>query len=502
MKKIFTLLSIIILSFALFGCASEKEISPEKLNEEISSFIIKCKEDGTLTKLEEFWLSGDVKKVDLDSLDGKNGTIKWGAENYKPFHFVVEDGHGGYTVELLYLFAKEYGYKIEVINYDSPNSIVAAIKAGKCDIGGASSSITEERSKAVNFTESHYTNIVYTYVLSNSNLSLNYENATLGVLAGTINYKRCTDLFPNASTVKEFVSDVDALIALRSHKIDAYVGDASSFTLVKAGYDDVVEDKELDSSDKYAFMYQKESNISFVDQIKESFTKTFIDEDRYKLFIEGVKNTLSIELFSIICGSLFGYLLFILFINLKKVVGPLIKICDFILSVTPTIVLLMIIYYIIFGKSSLSAEIVSVLTFTLMFGFTSFNNINNAIKTIDHGQYEASIDIGYSKPKMYEKIIMPQSLSVFMPNYKSSLINLIKATSIVGYISVMDITKIGDLIRGNTFEPYFPLFATALIYFLITFITIMIVNIIFKFMMPSKAKSIRYLKGVEIHDWN
>ena len=64
-------------------------------------------------------------------------------------------------------------------------------------------------------------------------------------------------------------------------------------------------------------------------------------------------------------------------------------------------------------------------------------------------------------------------------NYEN-IINLLKATSIVGYISVMDLTKMGDVIRSATFEAFFPLFAVALIYFGITAILLTIMRFIQK----------------------
>jgi polar amino acid transport system substrate-binding protein len=45
---------------------------------------------------------------------------------------------------------------------------------------------------------------------------------------------------------------------------------------------------------------------------------------------------------------------------------------------------------------------------------------------------------------------------------------LIKATAVVGYIAVNDLTKMGDIIRSNTYEAFFPLIAVAAIYFMIT----------------------------------
>ena len=44
---------------------------------------------------------------------------------------------------------------------------------------------------------------------------------------------------------------------------------------------------------------------------------------------------------------------------------------------------------------------------------------------------------------------------------------MVKMTSVVGYIAVEDLTKVSDIIRSRTLEPFFPLIATAVLYFLV-----------------------------------
>ena len=55
-------------------------------------------------------------------------------------------------------------------------------------------------------------------------------------------------------------------------------------------------------------------------------------------------------------------------------------------------------------------------------------------------------------------------------------IALIKETSIVGYIAVADLTKMSDIVRNRTYEAFFPLISTALIYFAITGLLIALVK--------------------------
>ena len=63
-----------------------------------------------------------------------------------------------------------------------------------------------------------------------------------------------------------------------------------------------------------------------------------------------------------------------------------------------------------------------------------------------------------------------------MPAYKSSITDIIKATAIVGYVAVQDLTKMGDLIRSRTLEAFFPLIAVAVIYFVLAAVLTAIVK--------------------------
>ena len=83
---------------------------------------------------------------------------------------------------------------------------------------------------------------------------------------------------------------------------------------------------------------------------------------------------------------------------------------------------------------------------------------------------EAAYALGYTRNKAFFKIILPQALKVFAPTYTGEVVGLIKATSVVGYIAVNDLTKVGDIIRSNTYEAFFPLIAVAIIYFIITWV--------------------------------
>ena len=137
---------------------------------------------------------------------------------------------------------------------------------------------------------------------------------------------------------------------------------------------------------------------------------------------------------------------------------------------TPILVLLMIFFYVIFASTGLSASIVAIITFALNMGAYSSEIFRTAIESVDKGQGEASAAMGFSKLQTFVYIVFPQAVRRIIPVYKGEVISLLKMTSVVGYIAVVDLTKASDIIRSRTFDAFFPLIVVAVIYFLLAWL--------------------------------
>ena len=94
----------------------------------------------------------------------------------------------------------------------------------------------------------------------------------------------------------------------------------------------------------------------------------------------------------------------------------------------------------------------------------------SAIEGSDRGQTEAGVALGFTRLQTFRYIILPQAVRTVMPVYKGELISLLKTTSIVGYIAVVDLTKASDIIRARTFDAFFPLLLVAAIYFVVAWL--------------------------------
>ena len=238
----------------------------------------------------------------------------------------------------------------------------------------------------------------------------------------------------------------------------------------------------------------------FWDGIAASFHKTFIREGRWRLFVEGVVTTLLITLFSILCGTLLGFAVFMLCRNGNPAANLVTRFCLWLVQGMPMVVLLMILYYVIFGSVAISGVAVAVIGFTLTFGAAVFGLLKMGVGAVDNGQYEAAYALGYSNLRTFFRIILPQALPHVLPAYRGEIVGLIKATAIVGYIAVQDLTKMGDVVRSRTYEAFFPLIAVTVIYFVLEGLIGFLVSRISVNFNPKRRKPADILKGVKTDD--
>lgn len=235
----------------------------------------------------------------------------------------------------------------------------------------------------------------------------------------------------------------------------------------------------------------------FFATIKNSFYKTFIQESRWKLFAQGILTTMLVALLSVVCGTLLAYVIFLLYYKNKTAVNKVINGYCELVEKTPAVVILMILYYIVFGRLDISATFVAALGLSMKFSVRVFGLLRIGAGAIDKGQTEAALALSYSDKKAFTKIVLPQAIMHVIAGYKSSIVNLIEETAVVGYIAVQDLTKISDIIRSRTYEAFFPLIVSALFYVLVAVLLITIVKNIEIKIDPRKRKEEDILKGIE-----
>ena len=204
--------------------------------------------------------------------------------------------------------------------------------------------------------------------------------------------------------------------------------------------------------------------------ITESFYNNFIVENRYMHIVDGLKTTLIITLFAVLLGTLLSGGICWMRMNRRKWLRGIATVYIDIMRGTPILVMLMIMYYVILAPVNASGVLVAILTFALNTAAYISEMLRTSIEGIDSGQTEAGLSLGLTKTQAFFYIVLPQAVRNMIPVYQGEVISLLKSTSIVGYIAVMDMTKASDIIRARTFDAFLPLILVAVIYFIIAWL--------------------------------
>jgi len=176
------------------------------------------------------------------------------------------------------------------------------------------------------------------------------------------------------------------------------------------------------------------------------------------------------------------------------------RFCVWLVQGMPMVVLLMVLYYIVFGSVALSGIAVAVIGFTLTFGAAVFGLMKMGVGMIDIGQYEAAYALGHSNRRTFFRVILPQAIPHVLPAYRGEIVGLLKATAVVGYIAVQDLTKMGDIVRSRTYEAFFPLIAVTVIYFVLEGLMNVLIGRLQVLFDPKRRSRAQILKGVKTDD--
>ena len=208
-----------------------------------------------------------------------------------------------------------------------------------------------------------------------------------------------------------------------------------------------------------------------MEDFKLKFIANFIN--RWKYFTNGLGTTYVVSFFAVILGVVIGVLIAVVRSSADKLDRPplvvkiLNVICKLYLTVirgTPAMIQLLIMYYIVFGSVDVSKRLVAILTFGINSGAYVAEIIRSGIMSVDQGQFEAGRSLGLTYVQTMWYIIIPQAFKNVLPALGNEFITLLKETSICGYIALTDVTHGANTVRSQTYEPYMPLFAAALIY--------------------------------------
>lgn len=206
--------------------------------------------------------------------------------------------------------------------------------------------------------------------------------------------------------------------------------------------------------------------------LTERFYNAFIKGDRWKLYLNGLGVTVKITIFAAIVGIILGMLLALMRLSKsKKGKGTIFSVIATayvdIIRGTPSVLQLMIMYFVILKSSPFSGTVIAIISFGINSSAYVCEIIRAGILAVDSGQMEAGRSLGLSKSTTMIKIIIPQAIKNVLPPLCNEFIVLMKETAIVGYVALADITRVANQIGSRTLDYFPPLIIAAIVYFVV-----------------------------------
>ena len=190
----------------------------------------------------------------------------------------------------------------------------------------------------------------------------------------------------------------------------------------------------------------------------------FFKDGAWLTILKGLLATVQISALSLLFGTLLGAGICFLRLSDFKPAKIFAKIYISIIRGSPVLMLLMLLFYGVFAKTSLAPETVAVITFSMHTAAYVAELLRSALMAVDTGQVEAARTLGFSKFQAFRLVTLPQLTRIAKPVYQSTIINLIQWTSVVGYVSITDLTRVINNTAARTMQPMITIIGGMVIY--------------------------------------
>jgi polar amino acid ABC transporter, inner membrane subunit len=441
--------------------------------------------------------------------------------DFPPYEYYEGDEIVGIDPDILRAIGDYMGVEVRLHDMDF-NNIIASIDSGKIDGGAAGFTVTEERKKSVNFTDSFTktSQIIITRKDSDIKEVEDLNNGVkIGTQLGTIGDTIAKDDF-GEENVNSFNKVPDAILSLQNKKIDAVILDKHSaenfvnankgLTIIETPYleeeyaiaiskdnPELLEDmneaiaalKESGEIDKIMDKYQKSDDKQASKGIFGRFKSNIIDNGAYKYLLDGLKTTLIVTICALIISFALGLLIALVrAANIDQAYenngfgSVLINILDKIFALfvsiirgTPSTIQLLIMFNVILVNLD-NLMLVAIISFALNSSAYMSELFRGGINSVAKGEKEAARSLGLSNFQTMKKVTMPQALKNSLPALGNEVITLFKETSIAGFIGLADLTRGASIVISQTFDAATAYFSAAIIYLVI----VLIIEKIFK----------------------
>ena len=204
--------------------------------------------------------------------------------------------------------------------------------------------------------------------------------------------------------------------------------------------------------------------------LSEKLDKILIQGGSWKTILGGLWVTIQISALALVLGTVLGALICLLRPRKNPIVRGIGSAYIAILRGTPVLMLLLLLYYGVLARAGIGPVMVAVFTFALNVSAHVAELLRSALEAADRGQAEAARTLGFSAWDTFRLITLPQVLRIAKPVYQSTIVNLIQWTSVVGYVTITDLTRVINNTASRTMQPLLTIIIGMLIYLAVSYI--------------------------------
>lgn len=206
---------------------------------------------------------------------------------------------------------------------------------------------------------------------------------------------------------------------------------------------------------------------AWVVDLLNRLNSTFVVDGRWQWFVSGLGYTLLISLFSVLLGLVIGILMALVRLSKSKILRAVSGIYIDIIRGTPTMVQLLIIYFVIFANVHIDKWVVGFIAFGINSGAYIAEIVRGGILSVNIGQTEAGRSLGMTHKQTMASIVMPQAMKNILPALGNEFVVLIKETAVIGMIANIDLVGAARKVQSLTYDYLIPLLSIAVIYYVV-----------------------------------
>lgn len=184
----------------------------------------------------------------------------------------------------------------------------------------------------------------------------------------------------------------------------------------------------------------------------------------WKTILRGLSVTWELTFFALFFGTLAAFVLCAALRSSCRFVRYPVVLFTTLLRATPLVVLLLILYYGLAQQTKTGALWASAVGLALYTAVPIAELFAGAVASVPISQRQGVLALGFSRFGVFRYVVFPQAVGMAWPGYTRRAVDVLKATSVVGYITVADLAKVGDLICGRTDGVLLPLLVTTVFY--------------------------------------